>query len=574
MPPPGESFGGPADCAVAAAQNCGLRDDAALVELCTGADVRAAACLAASAHAALSTGLGLSRRALLCAGANSSYPAACAAAAPSAKALGTGLGLGGSVGGSARAAEEAGGGALVGLCRGATSVTPGACARHALVEGLTPHGLDRCREALSVPTALRLDAMWWDGISAPVTNFGHAGAGNQGQNATTAGAAAEAEAFAAAAAAAAGRSKSGAYAWALDGRGAGLFSGRFVHARLAVVDQFGVVLNAEDCPGCRGVGVPGIATVVATASVPKSTAHGEGVGGGVSASLEGIRVNSSGVEGTVEFHALHFSASGLYDLRFSLASTGGASSERRVVSGPGSVAVRVQVAAHADDGLGPLGRCGRALYPWLVSFRATTAFGEALTGGSTVAPGEAVALLPMPFAASHLYLLHDDADDNSDAQGNGDAAVDGGDGGGEPSVRGSCGAALAAAGFRASLGWGGDLWVRFRPAVVALDSDVGLPTKAMAPHERLGLSHTRGALRAVRKAYYRASLLWHPDRWASFPLAFQRRAADCFELVSEAYRELTEEPAGAKAGSKAGTRGAKRTKPGADGQGAPVILMG
>ena len=47
--------------------------------------------------------------------------------------------------------------------------------------------------------------------------------------------------------------------------------------------------------------------------------------------------------------------------------------------------------------------------------------------------------------------------------------------------------------------------------------------------------------RKIKKAYYQLSLLWHPDRWASYPL-YQRLAQDVFELVSEAYRLLTDPP--------------------------------
>ena len=51
----------------------------------------------------------------------------------------------------------------------------------------------------------------------------------------------------------------------------------------------------------------------------------------------------------------------------------------------------------------------------------------------------------------------------------------------------------------------------------------------------------RAIERLIRKAYYRHSLIWHPDRWASYPRVFQRRAQDSFELISDAYRHLTTE---------------------------------
>mmetsp|Transcript_5223 Transcript_5223/g.10990 ORF Transcript_5223/g.10990 Transcript_5223/m.10990 type:complete len:190 (+) Transcript_5223:2-571(+) len=55
-----------------------------------------------------------------------------------------------------------------------------------------------------------------------------------------------------------------------------------------------------------------------------------------------------------------------------------------------------------------------------------------------------------------------------------------------------------------------------------------------------GSGGAKTRLRELKRAYYRHSLLWHPDRWVGYPLAFRRRAMNCFQLISEAYRRLNE----------------------------------
>ncbi len=46
----------------------------------------------------------------------------------------------------------------------------------------------------------------------------------------------------------------------------------------------------------------------------------------------------------------------------------------------------------------------------------------------------------------------------------------------------------------------------------------------------------------VKRAYYQQSLLWHPDRWAALPEAFQDAAQQVFELIAAAYKELAARP--------------------------------
>jgi hypothetical protein len=55
----------------------------------------------------------------------------------------------------------------------------------------------------------------------------------------------------------------------------------------------------------------------------------------------------------------------------------------------------------------------------------------------------------------------------------------------------------------------------------------GVPRPDQPHWERLGLTieEVRGmGVRALKKRYYRYSLEWHPDRWAGYSEALQRRA--------------------------------------------------
>ena len=65
----------------------------------------------------------------------------------------------------------------------------------------------------------------------------------------------------------------------------------------------------------------------------------------------------------------------------------------------------------------------------------------------------------------------------------------------------------------------------------------------------------RAMQKEIRRAYYRKSLQWHPDRWAGMGMyALPVQAA--FELINEAYNSLTNEekdsPEGNKTNDQAG----------------------
>ena len=43
----------------------------------------------------------------------------------------------------------------------------------------------------------------------------------------------------------------------------------------------------------------------------------------------------------------------------------------------------------------------------------------------------------------------------------------------------------------------------------------------------------------LKRAYYRASLLWHPDKWQTMHNMYLLPVTSVFELISEAYTQLT-----------------------------------
>ena len=128
------------------------------------------------------------------------------------------------------------------------------------------------------------------------------------------------------------------------------------------------------------------------------------------------------------------------------------------------------------------------------------------------------------------------------------------------------------------------VWVRYRLGVDAIWTGLGLPTEEMSYEDRLGYverteegteeggaegeggrrrrgggadkkggkkggkrGDTTGAKKGrssraakdLRRAYYRTSLQWHPDRWASMPALYLPAVQGVFELVSGAYQQLS-----------------------------------
>lgn len=75
------------------------------------------------------------------------------------------------------------------------------------------------------------------------------------------------------------------------------------------------------------------------------------------------------------------------------------------------------------------------------------------------------------------------------------------------------------------------LW--YHPGIEALETGAGLPTRYQPAWERLGVDRNASA-RELRRAYYRQSLLWHPDRWVRYAI-HSTRAQEVFQIVSEAH---------------------------------------
>ena len=95
---------------------------------------------------------------------------------------------------------------------------------------------------------------------------------------------------------------------------------------------------------------------------------------------------------------------------------------------------------------------------------------------------------------------------------------------------------------------GGDMWVEFRLGIDSIWTGLGLPRLEMDPWQRLEISHVRNneevmkkkkeLMKIIRRAYYRKSLQWHPDRWAGLP-EYTVAVQGAFELITEAYETLS-----------------------------------
>jgi DnaJ domain len=107
-------------------------------------------------------------------------------------------------------------------------------------------------------------------------------------------------------------------------------------------------------------------------------------------------------------------------------------------------------------------------------------------------------------------------------------------------------------GFKVVAGWKKEVWLWYHPGIEALETGHGLPLATMSAWERLGLSEGDSSVTAsvIKRAYYRESLRWHPDRWVKYSMHAERAQA-VFELISDAYKSLSSSsrPAAAAASS-------------------------
>ena len=110
----------------------------------------------------------------------------------------------------------------------------------------------------------------------------------------------------------------------------------------------------------------------------------------------------------------------------------------------------------------------------------------------------------------------------------------------------------------------GSMWVEYRQGIDSIWTSIGLPTLEMAPTERLQLilpssssssstlhkemmtkkeeaEEAKKTLKLIKRAYYRSSLQWHPDRWVGYEAFYQTAVQAIFPLITDAYQRLSEQ---------------------------------
>ena len=85
----------------------------------------------------------------------------------------------------------------------------------------------------------------------------------------------------------------------------------------------------------------------------------------------------------------------------------------------------------------------------------------------------------------------------------------------------------------------GHFWVEYRQGIDSIWTGKGLPSPDQTPLQMLGLDEERNLTKKeVKRAYYRQSLLWHPDRWSSYPSVYTVAVQGVFEMISDAYKKV------------------------------------
>jgi hypothetical protein len=95
----------------------------------------------------------------------------------------------------------------------------------------------------------------------------------------------------------------------------------------------------------------------------------------------------------------------------------------------------------------------------------------------------------------------------------------------------------------------GSMWVEYKLGIDSIWTNIGLPSLEMAPTERLQLilperedgEDSRKIIKLIKRAYYRSSLQWHPDRWAGYDPYYQAAIQAIFPLINDAYEKLMSE---------------------------------
>ena len=85
----------------------------------------------------------------------------------------------------------------------------------------------------------------------------------------------------------------------------------------------------------------------------------------------------------------------------------------------------------------------------------------------------------------------------------------------------------------------GVVWLEFKAGIEAIWTGTNLPMMEQSFEQRLELSPSSSIkLKDIRRAYYRKSLQWHPDRWAGMPI-YAVVVQGAFQLINEAYEKLS-----------------------------------
>lgn len=101
----------------------------------------------------------------------------------------------------------------------------------------------------------------------------------------------------------------------------------------------------------------------------------------------------------------------------------------------------------------------------------------------------------------------------------------------------SCSEVYSSWGVGVEVSSGGVMVANYRSGVDAIWTGVGLPQSDQDFFTRLEIDSSSTS-REIRRAYYRKSLIWHPDRWAGFG-RYTQVVQGAFELIAEAYMGLS-----------------------------------
>jgi hypothetical protein len=70
------------------------------------------------------------------------------------------------------------------------------------------------------------------------------------------------------------------------------------------------------------------------------------------------------------------------------------------------------------------------------------------------------------------------------------------------------------------------------------DGEDAVPTKSMKVSAQ-AKKVAKSVGKELRKAYYRKSLMWHPDRWSGMPI-YSEAVKGAFQLITDAYGQLSQ----------------------------------